>query len=78
VSWREWFRRPRLVPIAEFADRATAEEAWGALEEAGIPASVEGDPGALGGPILTRILVEQPDVERAQRLIAGFVEPPED
>jgi hypothetical protein len=73
VSWLDRFRRPRLVSIAEFADRSVAETAWGRLEEAGIPATVEGDPGALGGPVLTRLLVEEPHIAEAQRLIADLV-----
>lgn len=73
MSWLDRFRRPRLVPIAEFADRSVAETAWGRLEEAGIPATVEADPGALGGPVLTRILVEQPHIAESQRLIADLV-----
>lgn len=73
MSWLDRFRRPRLVPIAEFADRSVAEDAWARLEGAGIPATVERDPGALGGPALTRILVERPDVSDAQRTIADLV-----
>lgn len=73
MSWLDRFRRPRLVSIAEFAERSAAEEAWGRLEEAGIPATVERDPGALGGPVLTRLLVEQPHIARAQATIADLV-----
>ncbi len=73
MTWRRWFRRPRLVAIAEFAERSRAEEAWGRLEEAGIPASVEQDPALLGGPAITRVLVEAPHVDEAQRLIADLV-----
>jgi len=66
-------RRPRLVPVAEFADRGAAEEAWGRLEEAGIPASVETDPALLGGRVVMRILVEAPRTDAAQRIIADLV-----
>ncbi len=73
MSWFDRFRRPRLVPIGEFADRTTAEEAWSRLDAAGIPATVEHDPGALGGKVLTRVLVEQPRVLAAQRTIADLI-----
>lgn len=78
MTWRHWFRRPRLVSIAEFADRARAEEAWGRLQEADIPASVEQDPAMLGGPAVVRLLVEAPHVDEAQRVIADLVIGPED
>jgi len=73
VSWLDRFRRPRLVPIAELADRATAEAAWERLEAAGIPATVESDPAMLGGRPVTRVFVETPQVDAAQRLIADLV-----
>ncbi len=73
MSWFARFRKPRLVPIAEFADRATAEVAWAQLEEAGIPATIETDPAMLGGPVVTRVFVETPNVPAAQRLIADLV-----
>lgn len=73
MSWREWLRRPRLVAIAEFSDRSVAEEAWGLLEEAGIPASVEGDAGALGSPVLARIYVEKPNVVQAQQVLIELI-----
>jgi hypothetical protein len=73
VSWFARFRKPRLVPIAELADRAVAETAWVRLEEAGIPATVESDPAMLGGPVVTRVFVEAPNVPAAQRLVADLV-----
>lgn len=73
MSWLDRFRRPRLVPIAELAERTRAEAAWARLEEAGIPANVETDPAMLGGPVVTRVFVEAPNVEEAQRLIADLV-----
>jgi hypothetical protein len=73
LSWLDWLRRPRLVPIAELADQSVADAAWERLQVAGIPASVETDPGMLGEPVVTRILVERPQVESAQRAIADLV-----
>lgn len=70
MSVLDWFRRPRLVSVAVFADRAAAEEAWALLQDAGIPASVETDPGALGSPVVSRIMVEEPDVARAQQAMS--------
>jgi len=65
--------RDTLVPIAELADRAVAEQAWARLEEAGIPANVLSDPGPLGGTPVTRIEVARMHVDEAQRLIADLV-----
>ncbi len=61
------------MPVAELKERATAEAAWSRLEEAGIPATVETDPAMLGGAVVTRVFVEAPNVEAAQRLIADLV-----
>jgi hypothetical protein len=69
------WRRGRLIPVAEFEDRDRAEEVWGWLQDAGVPAVVESDPGALGGPVLTRILVEKDAVEVAQRVITDHKRP---
>jgi hypothetical protein len=66
-------RKDKLVPIAEFADRSIAEEAWGVLEGSGIPANVLTEPGALGTPVLHRIEVERPNVNTAQALLAALV-----
>jgi hypothetical protein len=66
-------RDDKLVPIAELTSRATAEEAWTRLEEAGIPANVLTDPGPFGGPAVTRLEVARPHVDEAQRLIADLV-----
>ncbi len=71
-----WLRRPRLVPVAEFDDRSRAEEAWSRLQDADIPASVDSDPGLLGGAAVTRLMVEAPRVADAQRLIADLVRKP--
>ncbi|MDJ0664139.1 MAG: hypothetical protein QNJ75_06235 [Acidimicrobiia bacterium] len=67
------WRKDKLVPIAEFDDRTVAEEAWGVLEEAGIPANVLTEPGPFGAPVVHRIEVERPNVSAAQPLIAHLV-----
>ncbi len=69
----DWLRRPRLVPIAEFSNRKLAAAAWSRLQEAEIPASIDADPGLLGGRAVNRIMVEAPHVEAAQRLIVDLV-----
>ena len=66
-------RKDRLVPIAEFADRSVAEEAWALLEDAGIPANVLTEPGTFGTRVLHRIEVERPNLATAQALIAPLV-----
>ncbi|MGD2051941.1 MAG: hypothetical protein PVI35_05640 [Acidimicrobiia bacterium] len=66
-------RDDKLVPIAELASRATAEEAWARLEEAGIPANILTDPGPFGGPEVTRLEVARAHAADAQRLIADLV-----
>lgn len=73
-----WLRRPRLVPVAEFGDRSRAEQAWSRLQDADIPASVDSDPGLLGSAAVTRLMVEAPRAEEAQRLIADLVRKPGD
>jgi hypothetical protein len=67
-------RKDKLVPIAEFTDRAVAEDAWSLLEDADIPANVLTEPGTFGTPYLHRIEVERPNVPTAQALIAHLVE----
>ena len=66
-------RKDKLVPIAEFDDRDVAEQAWGVLEDAGIPANVLTEPGSFGTPVLHRVEVERPNVARAQALITHLV-----
>ncbi len=68
-----FWSKDKLVPIAEFADRDSAEDAWGLLEEAEIPANVLSEPGTFGTPVVHRIEVERPNVAAAQRLIAHLV-----
>ncbi len=66
-------RDARLVPIAELSDRSAAEEAWTALDAAGIAASVVTDPSSLGSARVTRVYVANMDVAEAQRVIAPIV-----
>ena len=47
-----------------FADREAAEEAWEALSEEGIPATVVTDPGILGKYSVS-VEVERKDLDRA-------------
>ena len=61
------------MPIAEFTDRDIAEEAWGLLEDAEIPANVLTEPGTFGTPVVHRVEVEVPNVSSAQALIAHLV-----
>jgi hypothetical protein len=66
-------RRPRLVSVLELVDREAVEEAWGRLQDAGIPAFVDGDPGLMGGPVVSRLMVEANYADASQRLIADIV-----
>ena len=66
-------RKDKLVPVAEFVSRDAAEQAWGLLEDAEIPANVLTEPGTFGTPVLHRIEVERPNVASAQALIAHLV-----
>ena len=65
--------KDKLIPIAEFVDRSVAEEAWGILEDAEIPANVLTEPGTFGTPVIHRVEVERPNVPTAQALIAHLV-----
>ena len=73
MSVLDWFRRPRLVPIAEFDDPERAAEAWTLLQDGDIPASIDTDPGALGNPRISRLMVEEPNVAAAQRMVAPLI-----
>lgn len=66
-------RDDKLVPIAEFADRAVAEQAWALLTAADIAANVLLDPDPLGRRPVTRVEVARRDAAEAQRLIADLV-----
>ncbi len=61
-----------LVAAALFTDRDVADEAWGRLVEADIPASVITEPGMVGAYRLN-VMVERRDLDKAQRLIADLV-----
>jgi len=61
-----------LVTAALFTDRDLADEAWGRLVEANIPASVITEPGMVGAYRLD-VMVCRDDLEAAQRLIADLV-----
>jgi len=65
-------RPDELVAAALFDDRERAEEAWGRLVEADIPASVITEPGIMGA-FYYRVMVERDDLERAQSMIADLV-----
>ncbi|MDJ0952093.1 MAG: hypothetical protein QNJ81_00310 [Acidimicrobiia bacterium] len=68
-----FWNKDKLVPIAEFADRSIAEEAWGLLEDAEIPANVLTEPGPFGAPVVHRVEVERPNVAAAQALVAHLI-----
>ncbi len=70
MSFFDWFRRPRLVSVAEFTDADLAAKVWGRLQDAAIPASVDDDPGLLGSRPVSRVMVEAPRVAEAQRIIS--------
>jgi len=61
-----------LVAAALFTDRDTADEAWGRLVDADIPASVITEPGMVGAYRLN-VMVYRENLEEAQRLIADLV-----
>ena len=62
-----------LVAAALFTDRDVADEAWGRLVEADIPASVMTEPGMVGAYRLN-VMVERKDLDEAQHLMADLVE----
>ncbi len=61
-----------LVAAALFTERDVADEAWGRLVEANIPASVITEPGMVGAYRLN-VMVERRHLDEAQRLIADLV-----
>ena len=65
----------QLVAAALFDDRDRADDAWGRLAEAGIPASVITEPGIMGAYRLI-VMVQRGDLEQAQALIADLVGDP--
>lgn len=62
----------QLVAAALFEDRDRADEAWGRLAEADIPASVITEPGIMGAYRLN-VMVHREDLDEAQRLIADLI-----
>ncbi len=60
------------VSAALLTDRDKADEAWGLLTDAGIPAAIITDPGMLGKYELS-VMVERENLERAQKLLAPLV-----
>lgn len=62
-----------LVAAALFAHLDPAEQAWGRLIDAEIPASVITEPGIMGA-YYHRVMVERQHLDEAQRLIADLVE----
>ena len=61
-----------LVAAALFTDRDLADEAWGRLVDADIPASVITEPGMVGAYRLN-VMVYRENLDEAQRLIADLV-----
>ena len=59
------------VSAGLFTDQETADKAWGALSDAGIPAAVITDPGLLG-KYEVYVMVERDDLDEAQRVLATF------
>lgn len=60
------------VSVALFTDREKADEAWGILVDAGVPAAIITDPGMLGKYELS-VVVERDNLARAQSLLAPLV-----
>lgn len=59
------------VSAGLFTDRDTADRAWGALSDAGIPSAVIVDPGLLGKYEVS-VMVERDDLDKAQVVLADF------
>ena len=57
---------------AVFDDRADADEAWGLLADAGVPATVVTDPGMLGA-YRVMVVVSRDDLDRAIEILAPFI-----
>ncbi|MEN8040612.1 MAG: hypothetical protein ABFR95_03825 [Actinomycetota bacterium] len=60
------------VSAAIFTDQDKADEAWGLLSDAGIPAAIITDPGLLGKFELS-VMVERESLEEAQKLLASLI-----
>ena len=57
---------------AVFDNRADADEAWGMLADAGVPATVVTDPGMLGA-YRVMVVVSRDDLDRAVETLAPFI-----
>ena len=61
------------IAAAVLPSREKADEAWGILADAGIPATVVTDPGILGKYELL-LMVDRADLEAAQEALGPFME----
>ena len=61
------------IAAAVLPSREKADEAWGILADAGIPAMVVTDPGILGKYELL-VMVDRDDLEAAQEALGPFME----
>ncbi|MEN8040614.1 MAG: hypothetical protein ABFR95_03835 [Actinomycetota bacterium] len=64
------------VSAALFTDQEKADEVWGLLADAGIPATIITDPDLLGKYELS-LMVERADLDKAQEALAGLVTDPD-
>ncbi len=60
------------IAAAIFTDRDVADEAWGLLADADIPATIVTDPGMLGA-YSVQVMVDRSDLEAAQVVLAPLV-----
>jgi hypothetical protein len=60
------------IAAAVFTDRDLADEAWGLLADAEIPATIVTDPGMLGA-YSVQVMVDRSDLEAAQAVLAPLV-----
>lgn len=60
------------IAAAVFTERSLADEAWGLLADADIPATIVTDPGMLGA-YSVQVMVDRGDLEAAQRILAPLV-----
>jgi len=60
------------IAAAVFTDRGLADEAWGLLVDAEIPATIVTDPGMLGA-YSVQVMVDRSDLEAAQAVLAPLV-----
>ena len=61
------------IAAAILRTREEADEAWGILAAAGIPATVVTDPGILGKYELM-VMVDREDLDAAQEALTPFIE----